>query len=69
MQLLGDHHCITFQLHMPKKDERYNACRFWAPAKCTQQSAKNFKVGGCAVDVSLVEFVDSVSAACVASTL
>jgi hypothetical protein len=28
MQLLGDHHCITFQLHMQKKDERFNACRF-----------------------------------------
>jgi hypothetical protein len=28
MQLLGEHHCITFQLHMQKKDESFNACRF-----------------------------------------
>ena len=35
MQLLGEHHCITFQLHMQRKDESCNACHFFTPAKWT----------------------------------
>ena len=45
MQLLGEHHCITFQLHMQRKDESFNACRFWAPAKCTPTVSQKFHSG------------------------
>jgi len=45
-QLLGEHHYITFQLHMQRKHESFNGCRFCAPAKCTQKSAKIVHSGG-----------------------
>jgi hypothetical protein len=52
MQLLGEHHCITFQLRMQRKDESFNACRFRAPAKCTPTVSQNFHSGGgCDVEV------------------
>ena len=37
--LLGEHHCNSFQLHMQRKDGSLSGCRFWAPGKCTPQSA------------------------------
>jgi len=46
MQLLGEHHCITFQLHMQRKDESFKACRFGAPAECTLTVSQNFHSGG-----------------------
>ena len=46
MQLLGEHHCITFQLHMQRKDESFNACHFSPPAKCTPTVSQNFHSGG-----------------------
>ena len=46
MQLLGEHYCITFQLHMQRKDESLKACRFWAPAKCTPTGSQKFHSGG-----------------------
>ena len=46
MRLLGEHHCITFQLHIQRKDESFKACRFWAPAECTLTVSQNFHSGG-----------------------
>ena len=46
MQLLGEHHCITFQLGMQRKDESFNACHFSPPAKCTPTVSQNFHSGG-----------------------
>ena len=46
MQLLGEHHCITFQLHMQRKDASFKACRFWAPAECTLTVSQHFHSGG-----------------------
>ena len=70
MQLLGEHYCITFQLHMQRKDESLNACHFSPPAKCTATVSQKFHSGGgCALEVVLVEFVDLACAACTASTL
>ena len=46
MRLLGEHHCITFQLHMQRKDESFKACRFWAPAECTLTVSQNFHSWG-----------------------
>jgi hypothetical protein len=51
-QLLGEHHGITFQLHMQRKDESFNACRFWAPAMCTHTVTQKFHSGAvCALEV------------------
>jgi hypothetical protein len=53
MQLLGEHHCITFQLDMQRKDESFNSCRFFAPAKCTPTVSRNFHSGAvCAPEVA-----------------
>ena len=46
MQLLCEHHCITFQLHIQRKDESFKACRFGAPAECTLTVSQNFHSGG-----------------------
>ena len=57
MKLLGEHHCITFQLHMQRKDESFKACRFWAPAECTPTVSRNFHSGGgCDVEVVRPQF-------------
>ena len=53
MQLLGEHHYITFQLDMQRKDEGLNACRFFAPAKWTPTVSRNFHSGAvCALEVA-----------------
>ncbi len=46
MQLLGEHHCITFQLYVQRKDESFNGCRFCAPAKCPPTVSQKFHSGG-----------------------
>ena len=46
MKLLGEHHCITFQLHNQRKDESLKACLFRAPAKCTPTGSQKFHSGG-----------------------
>jgi hypothetical protein len=53
MQLLGEHHCISFRLLMQRKDESLDACRFWAPAKCTPTLSQKFHSGAvCALQVA-----------------
>ena len=69
-QLLGEHHHLPYQLNMQRKHESFNGCRFCAPAKCTPKVRQIVHSGGwCALEVPLVEFVDSACAACTASTL
>ena len=63
MRLLGEHHCITFQLHIQRKDESYKACRFWAPAECTLTVSRNFHSGGgCDVEVVRPQFCNKMHA-------
>jgi len=45
MQLRGEHHCNSFQLHMQRKDGRFNGCRFWAPGKCTPSGSPKSHCG------------------------
>jgi hypothetical protein len=59
-QLLGEYHHNSFQLHMQRKDESFDGCRFCAPAKCTPKLRQIVhREGECDARLPFHQFFDS----------